>query len=556
MPDNEKTRERLMAELEAARRRIAELEAAEAARLLAEEARRDSEERLCRAELVAKTGNWEINLAQKTVSSSKGARHIYGLWQDTLSLDDIKGIPLPEYRQALDAMLRRLVEHGETYSADFKIKRAGDAAVIDIHSIAEYDANRHMVFGVIQDITERKHLEESLVRAKMLADAANKSKSEFLANMSHEIRTPLNGIMGMLQILLSKSTSEEHGQYIQNAIASSRRLTDLLGDILDLSRIEAGRLVIHKARFAVAEVTRSVREIFFEDAENKGLGLDIEIDERLPRFLVGDAARLRQILFNLVGNALQFTKKGRVGLAVRLDGPAGEDAVKVALCVTDSGIGIPADRLETIFEPFTQAEGAFGRANPGAGLGLAIVRRLVALMLGEIAVTSRVGEGTAVRVVLPFGLESRAAGEPEEPEPDLASRDVLPGLRSLRLLLVEDEAINQLSMKMLMVNEGHEVGLAMDGRQALAKLAEEDFDLILMDVKMPVMDGLTAARIIRTAPEFQAKSKVPIVALTAHAMDGDKKRILASGMDGYVSKPVDMEELKTVIRKVLAGSKE
>jgi len=550
MQEGGKTTEQLLDELAAAHRRILELEASEAKGKQAEQALRDSEERLSRAELVAGTGNWEIDLTKKIVNSSKGARRIYGLTEATSSLDVVQSMPLPEYRRTLDEMLRGLVDHGDPYNVDFKIKRLYDGAVLDIHSIAAYDASRNMVFGVIQDITERKKLEESLLQSKIQADSANKSKTEFLANMSHEIRTPLNGIMGMLQILLSQFEREDNIEYIQHAIASSRRLTGLLGDILDLSRVEAGRLVIHEERFAVAEVALSVREIFAQAAREKGLALHIEIDPDVPRHLIGDAARLRQIVFNLVGNALQFTARGHVALAVRLDGPAGAEPVKIALCVDDTGTGIPADRLESIFEPFTQAEGSFRRASQGAGLGLAIVRRLVTLLRGEIALTSREGEGTSARVVLPFGLGRDVPEAQREPGHAAAP---LPAARKPRLLVVEDEAINRLSMKILMAAEGYEVGLAINGEQALERLAAEDFDLILMDVGMPVMDGLAAARIIRTAPEFQVKSHVPIVALTAHAMDGDRQRILAAGMNGYVTKPVDMEELKDVIRNVLAG---
>ena len=401
------------------------------------------------------------------------------------------------------------------------------------------------------DITRLKRTEAALVKAKEDAETANKAKSEFLANMSHEIRTPLNGIIGMLQVLLLKCTSEEHREYIQTAMASSRQLTGLLGDILDLSRIEAGRLVIQDVQFAVVDLPRSIRELFSQIAERKSLGLDIEIDDRIPPRLIGDSARLRQIMFNLVGNALKFTEKGGVSLTLSLISPAGAAPVKIAFYVTDTGIGIPADRLDAIFEPFIQADGSFARAYQGVGLGLTIVRRLVALMSGEISVTSHVGRGTTVRVVLPFALGRDVQDRASETVQKTALAERAKKTPPLRLLLVEDEAVNQLSMKMLLQGDGHEIALANDGKQAVKRLAEEDFDLVLMDIQMPVMDGIEATRIIRASAKFGVKSRIPVIALTAHAMPGDREKFLAAGMDDYISKPVEMETLREVITRVL-----
>ncbi|MBF0482373.1 MAG: PAS domain S-box protein [Desulfovibrionaceae bacterium] len=454
------------------------------------------------------------------------------------------------------AHYRRLLEkHGSVRNVESRRRtKSGEIrAVIASAEMVEIRGET-CILSILKDITEQKRLEGELLQAKDLAETANKAKSEFLANMSHEIRTPLNGVMGMLQILRAACRDDEQLQCIETAIASARQLTALLGDILDLSRIEAGKLVIREARFALAEVTASVREIFAGVAEQKGLELAIVIDERIPPLLIGDAARLRQIVFNLVGNALKFTENGSVAFAMVLDSRPGETPAVVVMTVSDTGIGIPADRLDVIFEPFTQADGSFVRAYQGVGLGLAIVRRLVALMGGEISVKSQVGQGTSVRVVLPFGAaapEAAAAGSAGAPEILRTPRG-----RKPRLLLVEDEAVNQLSMKMLLLGEGYDVASAMDGAQALKRLAEEDFDLILMDVQMPVMDGPTAAKIIRNAPEFAAKSRVPIIALTAHAMDGDKERFLAAGMDGYVSKPVDFAELKAALDRALAAAPE
>jgi signal transduction histidine kinase/CheY-like chemotaxis protein len=407
---------------------------------------------------------------------------------------------------------------------------------------------------LIEEVTQRKNIQSDLILMKDKAEAANQAKSEFLANMSHEIRTPLNGVLGMLQILLVTCQDDKQREYIQTAIASSRQLTDLLSDILDLSRIEAGKLIIRKEAFDARELGRSVREIFTHFAEQKGLRLNIKIDDRIPTRLIGDDARLRQIVLNLVGNALKFTRQGSITLTVSLISPPGEIPAKIILNVIDTGIGIPEDRLEAIFEPFTQADGSSVRAYQGVGLGLTIVRRLVTLMGGEIAMTSLVGQGTEVRVTLPFGVAPEAP--PDDPpktmgRPHLAAGHPRPEFNKHRLLLVEDEAINQLSMKILLTSEGYDVALAENGRQALDMLAEGDFDLILMDGQMPVMDGHEAAQIIRTSSEFGAKAHIPMIALTAHAMDGDREKFLSAGMDDYIAKPVNLETLKEAIRRVM-----
>ena len=458
----------------------------------------------------------------------------------------------PEYKEYWLSNNNQILE-GKTISVE-KEYLVSDCEPQYFHEIIAPIREADKILGILGiniDITKYKQTEEKLRKAKEVADAANTAKSEFLANMSHEVRTPLNGIMGMLQILLLKCTDEEQREYIQTAMGSSRQLTDLLSDILDLSRIEAGKLIIHETPFAVADVVLSVREIFHTVVEKKKLKLTISIDEQIPRNLVGDPARLRQILFNLIGNALKFTEEGGVNLAVSLESPSYDDAIKIIFCVSDTGVGIPADRLDAIFEPFTQADSSSVRAYQGVGLGLTIVRRLISLMLGEIEMNSRVGEGTSVRVILPFALGSDVQKDGGESSKDAIGPTPLLTHGQLHLLLVEDEAINLLSMKMLMSTEGHYVATARNGEQALELLTKENFDLILMDVQMPVMDGLEATRIIRTSPEFSAKSQVPIIALTAYAMTGDEEKFLEAGMDGYISKPFDLAELKEAIKRVM-----
>jgi PAS domain S-box-containing protein len=400
-------------------------------------------------------------------------------------------------------------------------------------------------FGIYRNITERKKSERALLAAKEAAEAANRSKSEFLANMSHEIRTPLNGIMGMMQLLQDSPLTHDQSRFVQWSITSAERLTRLLSDILDLSRIESGNMLISEARFNVMELVDSVRDLFLAIARDKALDLDCVVDPALPGALIGDEARVRQILFNLVGNSFKYTDSGRVRLEMGLAGPVEDKRCRLVMTVTDTGIGIPEDRLDDIFEPFRQVESSFTRKYQGAGLGLSIVRRLVDLMHGEMTMASTVGQGTTVRVVLPFGLASKTLAATVE-SPASAHGP-------LRILLAEDEPLNQLAMVTLLQKDGHEVVVAEDGQQVLDLVRTQDFDCVLMDIQMPVMSGIEAARTIRTSVDFESKRGLPIVALTAYAMAGDREEFITAGMDDYLAKPVSMRDLRKTLARIAGG---
>ncbi len=438
--------------------------------------------------------------------------------------------------------------------------RRKDGTVIDVLMASTPLDPEDLGVGVTftaTDITERNSIQaelrianrdllEATTRATELAaqsQAANKAKSEFLANMSHEIRTPLNGVLGMLQLMETTSLDEEQRTFVSTAINSSTRLTRLLSDILDISRIESGKLVIYETQFQIGALKDSVFELFAPIARQKNLGLKFLLDKNVPDQLIGDEMRLRQILFNLVGNAIKFTEHGRVTVEISALPSTSPKVCRLLLCVADTGTGIPDDRLKDIFEPFVQVDGSYVRQHQGAGLGLSIVRRLTLLLEGNLAVDTGPGEGTAICLSLPLSIP-----ETSEPVHIETSPKSSP---SLRILLAEDDEVNLLTSLKMLQKLGHTVTAVMNGQEVLDALARQDFDLIFMDIQMPVLDGVEATRIIRKSRELGDKAAIPIIAMTAYAMAGDRETFLQAGMTDYLAKPVSREALVQAIEKTV-----
>ena len=458
------------------------------------------------------------------------------------------GRPLSLLQQGITSVREGKFEPVQVSSTNDEIQYLGESFN---QMIAEINASQKEIRQHRDLLEERIHQRtEDLEKAMRTALAASQAKSEFLANMSHELRTPMNGLLGMLEVVLDSPLNSDQRDELEIAQRSAYALLALLNDILDLSKIEAGKMMIENIPYEVRTVLEDCVKSFQARAAQKKIALHFVVDPEAPSKVIGDPLRVRQIAANLLSNALKFTERGAVSL--RLSGiAAGPGPAQMSIAVSDTGAGIEADKLTAIFEKFTQADGSITRKYGGTGLGLAITKRLVEMQNGRVQVASQVGQGSTFTITLPWEPVIEATPLSSAPSTMRQLAAVVPG--QVRVLLVEDNLINQKVVLAILRKKGYQIDVANDGREALNRLeaAPDPYGIVLMDVQMPVLDGLETTRIIR---KNQLWDRLPIVAMTAHAMNGDRERCLQAGMNSYVSKPVQPAHLVSVIEKLLQES--
>ncbi len=463
----------------------------------------------------------------------------------------------PEDANADGEVVRRMLEREVDAVEREKryVRKDGDTLFARTSVALVRDASGAPLNFVVQilDISAQKRAEIVMRRALADAEKSARVKAEFLANMSHEIRTPMNGILGMTELALDTKLDAEQREYLRIVHDSASALLRLLNDILDFSKMEAGKMTLDAAPFSLREIADSTLGLLGVRAAQKGLALIGDIDETVVDRVTGDSGRFRQILGNLVGNAIKFTESGSIRFALREE-TRGDDHVVLHGSVHDTGIGIPAKKQELVFEAFAQADGSTTRKYGGTGLGLTITRNIVEQMGGKIWLESTPGAGTTFHFTLRLGVEASA----ETNRPALAPAAIGPLLqptrRKQRVLVVEDNDVNKMLVVRLLEKRGHEIVTASDGEEAVRRATRETFDVVLMDIQMPRLGGLEATAQIRAHEAAERSPRNRIVALTAHAMKGDAERFVAAGMDGHLSKPLSTQALYRVVEQEPAGA--
>jgi PAS domain S-box-containing protein len=524
----------------------------------AEAALVDQQQRLAMATHANEIGLWDLTLADGTMVWNEMMFRIFGRERETFTgrYEDFTKCLHPEDAASCERELREAIEARETVDLEFRVIRS-DGQVRDLQGRAvvfrDQEGRATRVMGANYDVTECRQIKrelaeerESRQEAMRKAEHANLAKSQFLVNMSHEMSTPMNAVMGLSYLLEQTALDEQQSAFLAKMRLASNSLLGVINDVLDLSKIEAGELMVERAKFSLRNLLKEICGVMAVSAAAKTVAFEIDAPGDLPAALEGDRLRLKQILTNLLSNAIKFTDQGGVKLSVRQLG-ATPESVKLHFAVRDTGIGIEPEVQSRLFAPFAQADGSATRRFGGTGLGLSIVKHLVGLLGGKVGLSSTFGVGSEFWVELEFGL---ASAESLDPQPTVAVPDDRPGLRGARVLVVDDSDINLEVARRILELEGAQVSLAGNGQEAveLLRAQPQAFDVVLMDVQMPVMDGNEATRGIRGDLGL---SNLPILALTAGALASERQRARAAGMDDFISKPFDARSLvSSILRHV------
>lgn len=446
----------------------------------------------------------------------------------------------PNFHDRFHRILERVdtdsVEPNPAIAEFLLMRRNGELFEAELRLTATMYNEERLLIGMVRDISAQKEYEKMIVRAKKEAEESSKLKEAFLANMSHEIRTPMNAIIGFTDLLLQRPLETIERDYVDTIKRSSELLLSLVNDILDVSKIEAGLLEFDIQTIDLMDINKSIQDIFEQKAKDKGLEMHITMDTKIPRHVRGDGLRWSQILINLTNNAIKFTEAGSVEISMKLI-DKGDDNVWISCKVKDTGIGIPEEKLPAIFDRFHQVQAGHNRSHGGTGLGLSISKQLVELQGGKISVTSTVNVGTEFEVQMPFGAQMIKLNSSSNLSDSHALN--LEAIQGLRVLLVEDNPLNVKLMEHIVKPLNWNMTVAMNGRLALDELASLKVDVILMDIEMPELNGYESTKIIRE----ELMISTPILAMTAHAMTGERERCLTAGMNDYITKPLDTNDL-------------
>jgi len=524
-------------------------------RKMAELKLRETEARLDRSTRGTNDGFWEMDAVTKRVWYSPRFATMMGYSQREF-LDNQQFVFETTHPDDLPTVLAAVETHmsGNGPPVDVEVRKHhknGEWRWVRLRGTAERDASGKAVWlsGSQQDITELKQYQQALIEATHSAAAANKAKSEFLANMSHEIRTPMNGVIGMTGLLLETQLDSTQRDYAETVRDSAAALLTVINDILDFSKIEAGKLELEYLDMDVRDTIEDAARLLSMPAKAKDLRIVTRIDRQVPAAVCGDAGRVRQILLNLGSNAIKFTQHGEVTIDCRFVERTADGSL-IRIEVRDTGIGIPQDRIGALFQAFSQVDASTTRKFGGTGLGLSIVKRLSELMGGETGVHSEEGVGSVFWFTVRF-RSAQARNQLHSAHPEPAAQFMQDGCR---ILLAEDNAVNQKVACRTLEKLGYQVDVVEDGKAAVAAWKTGRFDLILMDCQMPIMDGYEATRVIRAREQETQRKRTPIVALTAHAMQGADEQCKAVGMDDYLSKPLDRMQLQVCLRRWLVAS--